>query len=83
MVKKLNYSEDKKFKNFTKYVKRQDLARFMAQYEIFKRQLNIKGSVVECGVHYGGGVMAWSKISSILSVKEKAGDFLPSAVIKL
>ena len=38
----------------------------MAQYEIFKRQLNIMGSIVECGVHHGGGVMAWAKISSIL-----------------
>jgi len=38
----------------------------MVQYEIFKRQLNIKGSVIECGVHNGGGVMAWAKISSIL-----------------
>ncbi len=66
MIKKNNFSEDKKFKNFTKYVKRQDIARFIAQYEIFKRQLNIKGSVVECGVHYGSGLMAWSKISSIL-----------------
>jgi hypothetical protein len=38
----------------------------MAQYEIFKRQLNVKGSVVECGVHHGGGVMAWAKISTTL-----------------
>ncbi len=56
----------KEFKNFTKYVRRQDLARFMVQYEIFKRQLKIKGSVVECGVHHGAGIMAWAKISSIL-----------------
>ena len=47
-------------------MKRQHIARFMAQYEIFKRQLNIMGSIVECGVHHGGGVMAWAKISSIL-----------------
>lgn len=56
----------KEFKNFTKYVRRQDLARFMVQYEMFKRQLKIKGSVVECGVHHGAGIMAWAKISSIL-----------------
>jgi hypothetical protein len=57
---------EKKLANFAKYVKRQTLARFLAQYEIFKRQLRIKGSVVECGVHHGGGVMTWAKISSIL-----------------
>ena len=33
---------------------------------LFIRQLNIKGSGIECGVHNGGGVMAWAKISSIL-----------------
>ena len=29
-------------------------------------QLNVKGSIIECGVHHGGGVMAWAKISSTL-----------------
>jgi hypothetical protein len=59
-------STENKIKNFSKYVRRQSLSRFMAQYEIFKRQLNVKGSVVECGVHHGGGVMAWAKISTTL-----------------
>ena len=66
MFTKSKCSTDKKLANFTKYVKRQTLARFMVQHELFKRQLNIKGSVIECGVHNGGGVMAWAKISSIL-----------------
>lgn len=57
---------DKKLHNFPKYVKRQSIARFMVQYELFKRQINVKGSIVECGVHNGGGLMAWSKISSTL-----------------
>ncbi|MCX6126881.1 MAG: class I SAM-dependent methyltransferase, partial [Proteobacteria bacterium] len=30
------------------------------------RQLPIKGSIVECGVHHGGGVFSWAKLSSIL-----------------
>jgi hypothetical protein len=66
MFDKSRCSTDKKLENFTKYVRRQTLARFMVQYELFKRQLDIKGSVIECGVHNGGGVMAWAKISSIL-----------------
>ena len=57
---------DKKLHNFTKYVRRQSLARFMVQYELFKRQINVKGSIVECGVHNGGGAMAWAKISTTL-----------------
>jgi hypothetical protein len=32
----------------------------------FKRVLDIKGSIVECGVYQGAGVMAWAKLSEIL-----------------
>ena len=55
-----------KFGNFTKYARRQKIARFLTQHEIFKKQIQIKGSVVECGVHHGSGIMAWAKISSTL-----------------
>lgn len=57
---------DKKLANFSKYVRRQNIARFLVQCEIFKLQLPIKVSIVECGVHHGGGVMAWAKLSSTL-----------------
>ena len=59
-------ASDKKLANFSKYVRRQNIARFMAQTEIFKLQLPVKGSIVECGVHHGGGVMTWAKLSSTL-----------------
>lgn len=55
-----------KIKNFPKYVRRHDIARFITQYELFKRIIPIKGSIVECGVHHGGGVMAWAKLSETL-----------------
>jgi len=57
---------EKKMENFTKYVRRQNLTRFLAQYEIFKRILGVKGSIVECGVLRGGGLAGWMKLSSIL-----------------
>ena len=60
-----NFSVDDKLKTFSKYVSRKHLSRFLVQNELFKLQLKIKGSVVECGVHQGGGVMAWAKLSSI------------------
>lgn len=59
-------SWEKKLENFPKYVRRQNLTRFMALYEIFKRVLPIKGSVVECGVFQGFGIMTWAKLSAIL-----------------
>jgi len=59
-------SWEKKIENFPKYVKRQSLTRFIALYEIYKRILPIKGSIVECGVFRGFGVMTWAKLSSII-----------------
>ena len=55
-----------KMENFPKYVKRQNLTRFLAMYEIFKLIVNVKGSIVECGVNHGFGTMAWSKFSTII-----------------
>ena len=57
---------DPRFLNFTKYVRRYELARLMVQYELFKRIWHIKGSIVECGVYQGSGLMAWAKLSETL-----------------
>jgi len=59
-------SWEKKLENFPKYVRRQNLTRFLALYEIYKRILPIKGSIVECGVFRGFGTMTWAKLSAIL-----------------
>ena len=55
-----------KIENFAKYVPRQNLARFLARYEIFKLIKDIQGSIVECGVLFGGGLMSFAKLSTIL-----------------
>ena len=59
------FSTDDKLRTFPKFVARKYLSRFLAQHELFKMQLDIKGSIVECGVHQGGGTLAWGKLSSI------------------
>ncbi len=59
-------SWETKMENFPKYVKRQNLTRFLALYEIFKKVLEVKGSIIECGVNHGYGTMSWCKFSSIL-----------------
>lgn len=43
-----------KFENFTKYVSRQSLARFLALYEAFKQVVDVQGDVIDCGVNWGG-----------------------------
>jgi len=55
-----------KLDNFTKYIRRQKLTRLLSLYEIFKRILNVKGSIVECGVYRGFGLMAWANMSAVL-----------------
>ncbi len=54
-----------KLESFAKYVPRQSLARFLARYEMFKLIENVQGSIVECGVQYGGGLMSFANISTI------------------
>ena len=55
-----------KLENFTKYVRRQHLKRFLALYEVFKLVLPVKGSVLECGVWRGFSLTAWAKLSTML-----------------
>lgn len=59
-------SVEAKLENFTKYTRRQKITRLLAQYEIFKQILPVKGSVVECGVHQGASLMAWAQLSAVL-----------------
>ena len=55
-----------KLENFTKYVRRIYLKRFLVMYEIFKLAMPVKGSIIECGVFRGFGIMGWAKLSTIL-----------------
>ncbi len=66
LFEKYNYNKSVKLDNFEKYVRGQKLARFIARYELFKKILNISGSIIECGVQYGGGLLAWGKLSNAL-----------------
>lgn len=59
-------STETKIECFPKYTRRQHLKRFLALYELFKLALPVKGSVVECGVFRGFGLMSWAKLSAIL-----------------
>jgi hypothetical protein len=59
------YSNLDRLRNFSLYSPRQDLTNFLVRYEIFKRVLEIQGSIIECGVLHGGGLMGWAQFSAI------------------
>jgi len=55
-----------KLSTFPRHTRRQDIARFLVKYEIFKLNLPVNGSVIECGVFAGGGLAGWMHFSAIL-----------------
>jgi hypothetical protein len=59
------YSRVEQMMNFALYTPRQDVARFLTKHEIFKRVLGVQGSIVECGVFFGGGLATWAQLSAI------------------
>lgn len=59
-------SNVEKLENFAKFASRQTLARHLCLTEVFKLVLEVQGDVVECGVNWGGGLMAFAQLSAIL-----------------
>lgn len=55
-----------KLQNFPRHVRRQDISRFITKYEIYKKIIEVNGSILECGVFAGGGIFSWLHFSSIL-----------------
>ncbi|MEK7765816.1 MAG: class I SAM-dependent methyltransferase [bacterium] len=55
-----------RLEQFPKYARRKTVTRFLALYELFKRAQPVKGSIVECGVNRGFGLMSWAHFSAVL-----------------
>jgi hypothetical protein len=55
-----------RFAAFPLWAPRQNVSRFLAQWEVYRHVLEVHGSVIECGVAFGGGLMAWAHFASIL-----------------
>jgi hypothetical protein len=55
-----------KLETFPRYARRKTITRFITLYELFKMVLDVKGSVVECGVFRGFGLMTWAHLSAVL-----------------
>lgn len=57
---------DVKLECFPRYARRKTVTRFITLYELFKMALDVKGSIVECGVFRGFGLMTWAHLSAVL-----------------
>jgi macrocin-O-methyltransferase TylF-like protien len=54
-----------RLQTFPRHVRRQDIARFLVKHELFRLSLPANGSIVECGVFAGGGLLGWLHFSAI------------------
>lgn len=52
--------------NAPRYLRRAQVTRFAALYELFKLALPVKGSIVECGVFRGASFMTFAQLSAAL-----------------
>jgi hypothetical protein len=50
---------------FPRFTTKRSIARFLAKTELFKRVINVNGSIVECGVFNGAGLFTWAHMSNI------------------
>lgn len=63
---KANGTLTDKLANFTRFTSRQTLAIFLYKYELFKKVLDVHGSILEFGVFRGGGAFSFAQFSAIL-----------------
>ena len=48
------------------FMKRQRVTDYLTRIRLFDKVKDVKGSIVECGVLFGGGLMSWAQLSAIL-----------------
>lgn len=59
-------SLEERLETFPRYARRKTITRFITLYELFKFALPVKGSIVECGVFRGFGLMTWAHLSAVM-----------------
>ena len=57
-----NIPFDEMMKNHPAFIRRRELPRLLAHYELFKQIIDLPGSIVELGVYLGAGLFTWSKL---------------------
>lgn len=64
-LKKITWTEVEKAANFPVLAQRQAITKFLERYELFKLIHDVPGSILECGVANGFGLMSFAHLCSI------------------
>ncbi|MDA8768036.1 TylF/MycF family methyltransferase [Planktomarina temperata] len=62
LILEKNISVEEMLINYLAFVRRRDLPRLLAHYEIFKEIVNMPGSIIEVGVYKGSGLFTWANL---------------------
>lgn len=54
-----------RIQSFPIYLQTTYIRKFISRYEIYKKIVDVHGSIIECGVLGGGGVFSWAHFSEI------------------
>lgn len=54
-----------KLECFPKYTRRQSLSKFLARSDIFRKIIDVHGSVIDCGVNSGTSLFSFAQLSAI------------------
>ena len=55
-----------KLRSISRFIGRQEFAKILAYKKLFMETSGLAGSIVECGVYYGGGLMTYANLSAAL-----------------
>jgi Macrocin-O-methyltransferase (TylF) len=62
LVKDNNIAFSDMLVNFPAFVRRREMTRLLADYDLFRTVVDLPGSIVELGVYLGAGLLTWSKL---------------------
>ena len=65
-IKTSNINSQEIVENLILFLRRVNLSKFIAQYEVFKKSINVPGAIIDCGVFKGQTLMTWAKLVEIL-----------------
>lgn len=55
-----------KLNSMTRFMSRQNMAKLVAYHEVFRMTRDVVGSILECGVYFGNGLMAYANLAAAL-----------------